>query len=195
MLRAENAAKSLCSISSNSSAYIRLAHPAHRLPPYLHIQARSDWYNTAMSCMALESFTLPSRVRGNHGSRRAVFSDFEAILNAEGNQNIFELSFSILSRAKPASQTNGTLNGHSFANGTSKHEDEAPEATELDIDLTPCSSSSSRPTHVQNFGQVLVSRGPENDPEITKMLYEPQRRGYGSSTNFERYLYLLLLLS
>ena len=74
--------------------YIPIRMPAGSLPPYLQINQDSPWHTGALLSMALESMTLPSRMRRieNQG---ATLADLEAILNSNGNQKIAQLQYSI----------------------------------------------------------------------------------------------------
>lgn len=147
LLRSENAARTLHSIASQSSAYIRIANPAPIIPSYVHLLQTSDWYTSALTGMAIESLTFPTRCR----VRRSNIADFEAILNVEGNQNIHELSAKVAITGQ--NQLNDCQNGTIHRPSDSSHE--------LDIRFAPEINDVTSPSHgqVRDFGQVLVSRG------------------------------------
>lgn len=94
MLRTVNAAKSIYEISSHASLYMPLAIPLLRLPSYVQLARRSLWQTSALLSTALESMTLPSRLRSG-GGRRGRLDDMEAALNVNGNQRIANVQMSI----------------------------------------------------------------------------------------------------
>lgn len=104
---------------------------------------QSEWQTTALLSSALETVTLPSRLRPYH--------DFEASLAGDdGRHNIFELQ--------------STINPEKDA--LSDNNDELPKAkTEFDIDFT-YDGEDKKSHHI--FNQVQVLRGNELEQESTK---------------------------
>ncbi|KAL8733133.1 MAG: hypothetical protein Q9166_002325 [cf. Caloplaca sp. 2 TL-2023] len=94
IIRTVNTAQSLQAISALASMYIPLAVPSY-LPPYMRLEQSSQWHVSGLLSMAVESLTLPSRQKPG-GLRRGLLSDFEAALNANGNQRIAELQCSVI---------------------------------------------------------------------------------------------------
>lgn len=94
MLRTVNAARSIYEISAHSSMYMPLAIPSLGLPSYLQLTRGSLWQTSALLSTALESMTLPSRLRPG-GGRRGHLNDMEAALNVNGNQRIANVQMSI----------------------------------------------------------------------------------------------------
>lgn len=94
MLRTVNAARSIYEISAHSSMYMPLTLPSLRLPSYLQLARSSLWQTSALLSTALESMTLPSRLRPD-GGKRGRLDDMEAALNVNGNQRIANLQMSI----------------------------------------------------------------------------------------------------
>ncbi|KAJ5676611.1 uncharacterized protein N7477_002244 [Penicillium maclennaniae] len=111
---------------------------------YLQVDRRSRWQTTALMCSAVETVTLPSRLRPYH--------DFESSLAGDdGTHNIYEL------------QT--TFNPREHGHKSPTKEDGSPQAEiEFDIDFT-YGGESSKSAHI--FNQVQVMRGdePENVTE------------------------------
>ena len=105
-MRMINAAKSLYEISSRGSMYIPLSIPSKPLPRCLHLERDSQWHTSALLSMALESVTLPSRLRADHG-KRGLLDDMLPPLNANGHQRIAMLSCSLPDTA--ISESNGTM--------------------------------------------------------------------------------------
>ncbi len=79
----------------HASMYIPLSIPPTQLPQYVHFDRNSQWHTSALISAALESTTLPTRLRHNI-SKRGFFDDLEAALNVNGNQRIAQLQCSML---------------------------------------------------------------------------------------------------
>ncbi|KAJ5578683.1 uncharacterized protein N7459_007647 [Penicillium hispanicum] len=138
-----NKAKSLYSISPQSTLYVPIVDIPQKLPGYLHVDRQSEWQSSALISSALETVTLPSRLRPYH--------DFEASLAGDdGRQNIFELQSTI----NPKNHERKPLN----------EEEASKPTTEFDIDFTYDEDQSKSP-HI--FNQVQVMRGgePRETPE------------------------------
>ena len=94
LLRLTNAARTLKEMSTHASMYIPLSLPA-RLPEYIQIDHESQWHTSAMLSMALETMTLPSRIKENE-FEHGFLNDMEATLNLNGNQRIAWAQCSVL---------------------------------------------------------------------------------------------------
>lgn len=105
-----------------------------KLPRSIQVDRQSEWQSTALLSSALETVTLPSRLRPYH--------DFEASLAGDdGRHNIFELQSTI----NPENEDTGA------------NDDEIPKAkTEFDIDFT-YDGEKGKSHHI--FNQVQVLRG------------------------------------
>lgn len=111
-----------------------------RLPNYLQVDRHSEWQTTALISSAVETVTMPSRLRPYH--------DFESSLTGDdGTHNIFEL------------QTSFNPGEHGKKLPT-KEDGRAKAENDFDIDFT-YESESSRTAHI--FNQVQVMRGSENE--------------------------------
>ncbi|KAJ5682858.1 hypothetical protein N7462_006023 [Penicillium macrosclerotiorum] len=133
-----NKARSLYSISSQSNLYVPLIDIPQRIPSYLNVDRYSEWQKTALLSSAVETITLPSRIRSH--------DDFEASLAGDdGRHNIFELQ--------------ATINPEAGSdNAPSCKEDGQPKAqTQFDIDFTYDGESK----NATIFNQVQVMRGCE----------------------------------
>ncbi|KAJ5925901.1 hypothetical protein N7454_007411 [Penicillium verhagenii] len=138
-----NKAKSLYSISPQSSLYVPIVDIPSRLPSYLSLDRQSRWQTTALISSALETVTLPSRLRPYH--------DFEASLAGyDGRHTIYELQCSI--------------NPQDSDDKSSAEEDGRPKAqSEFDIDFT-YGEDDGKNAHI--FNQVQVTRGHERGNSI-----------------------------
>jgi hypothetical protein len=81
--------------------------PSTPFPAYLTIDPRSPWHVSALFSTALESMTLPSRLRIKNGQRQTL-DEIAGALNVNGNQNIAKLQMSIGPDSEPP-KTNGEL--------------------------------------------------------------------------------------
>ena len=82
-------------MSTYASIYVPLSMPTALLPKYVHLDRNSQWHTSALMSTAVESMTLPSRLRSDI-QRRGLLSDLEAALNINGNQRIAQLQCSIV---------------------------------------------------------------------------------------------------
>lgn len=74
--------------------YIPISDPPIQLPAYVCMDRSSQWHTAGLLSIALESVTLPSRLRASNG-RWWMLNDFEAALNVNGNQRIAKLECSL----------------------------------------------------------------------------------------------------
>ena len=94
--RTMNAARMIHEMSTHRSMYTPLSIPPTQLPQYVHLDRKSQWHTSALLSAALESVTLPTRLR--HGiQNRWSTNDLEAALNVNGNQRIAQLQCSMFS--------------------------------------------------------------------------------------------------
>ena len=94
-LRSVNAARMIHEMSTQASMYIPLSLPRTQLSRHLHLDRSSQWHISALLSAALESATLPTRLRRD-GQQRGFVDDLEAVLNVNGNQRIAQLQCSML---------------------------------------------------------------------------------------------------
>lgn len=81
--------------------FIPMTIPSSTLPSYVMLAPRSQWHVSGLLSTALESMTLPSRLR----AKRETLDELASALNVNGNQNMAKLRMSI--------DQNTALNGHS----------------------------------------------------------------------------------
>lgn len=149
----------------------------HRLPDYLNVDRQSEWQTSAVISSAVETVTLPSRLRPYH--------DFEASLaGSHGTHKILELQSTIAQREQ----------GH---NKQAAKEGSSQAETEFDIDFT-YDGKYSKTAHI--FNQVQITRGDEPGPAVvsaesgdTGHLRKP--RLYNSEPMLQRCVLLLLGLT
>ena len=170
-IRLGNAARSMRSLAQQSSAYISLNTAPKPVPGHINLQGRSEWLTSAFLCLAVESATLPSRLRDTR-TRQTTLSLLEDGLNTNGRQTLFELQMSVDKAfdSVPDNQVNGFSNG--FHDGRSSYATEL-DSVGLDISLlpraqgTPCSN-----LHV--FSQIDTRRS--KDARVPTEGVSPEER-------------------
>ncbi|KAJ5458633.1 hypothetical protein N7475_010021 [Penicillium sp. IBT 31633x] len=167
-----NKARSLCSIAPQASLYAPIIDIPHKLPGYLHVDRQSEWQKTALIASAIETVTLPSRLR--------PYQHFEASLAGEdGTHTIFELQSSIGKINTDDSRTKEPSNEDALAK---------PE-TEFDIDYA-YDGEYNNGAHI--FNQIQVNRGdePERDSESAEdrdLGHARKLRRYNSESMLQRF--------
>lgn len=168
-----NHAAALASITSQASLYVPLSVPA-RLHESVSLDRSVLWHTSALVSSAIESVTLPVRLRGDGGRRVPVLSDWEEALNDNGRRRIGEVA---METGKSSSSAQSMSNGSGvMANGAQADarikesdpvlEDEETEQdaanTPLPIDMFKPTASSLRSTQVyrpRTFARLDVLRG------------------------------------
>jgi hypothetical protein len=90
--------------------------PSDNLPAYITLDQNSSWHVSALISTALESMTLPSKLKSKNGMRETL-DELAAALNVNGNQNIAKLQMSIGSVSKPVQQNDHGRSGRLAVHG------------------------------------------------------------------------------
>jgi len=90
-LRLSNTARAISDIAPQASLFIPMTMPSKVLPTYVMLDPRSQWHISGLFSTALESMTLPSRLK----AKRETLDQLGSALNVNGNQNIAKLRMSI----------------------------------------------------------------------------------------------------
>lgn len=142
-----------------------------KLPGHISVDRHSEWQRSALLSTAVESVTLPSRLRPYH--------DFEASLAGDdGRHNIYELQ-STLHPEEPTENAS-----------TSEVEDSPKAQTKFDIDFTYENENFETATI---FNQVQVMRGSKTTktsaqpPESGDIAHLRKLRLYNSEPMLQRY--------
>ncbi|OCL03467.1 protein DML1 [Glonium stellatum] len=169
-----NTARSLHDIPEQASVYIPVSNSPLKTPPYLSMSLSSQWHTSAMQAVALESMTLPSRLKSSSG-QRGTLQDMEEAFNSSGKRKIAKLELSI---ADPDVLEGGAEAKAEHAKKvtsqqTQRDGDNSSETklAEFDIDVfTSDYRTTSRKHHKkeQVFGRAEASRGEWDAPEGTK---------------------------
>lgn len=165
-LQLANVAQSIFSIDPSASMHIPLASIPASLPSYVSLDGSSRWHTSALAAAAMESLTLPTRLRSNQASR-ATFDNLESTLNGDGMRRIAATSLSI--KDPSTLEQDAQPNGHSdprMTNGHTHTDDDDDDDSTPDIELFPHLIPSntlnrgrnSRRTHL--FSKTSSLRGP-----------------------------------
>ena len=150
-----------------SSLLIPTALPSGRHPSYINLDTSSSWHTSALISTAIETVTLPSRLR--HDPNRDTLGTMTDLLNVMGKQTVASLQMGV--NHVPEA-------GHGDVN----------DVVHLDIDFSPPDElSSSRQNGIKKphlFGQTVVSRGPcsDNEPNAEENGEEVIRRRHAQQS-------------
>ncbi|KAL6238933.1 hypothetical protein BDW75DRAFT_199932 [Aspergillus navahoensis] len=149
--RETNKARSVYSISPEATMYAPIIDPPSLLPSTIRIDNNSEWYTSALISIAMESVTLPTRLR--------TYQNFESLLAGDDSiRRIFELQASIVPPAEDHKNVR-TKTTKPLDKVESSELESSKMKTEFDLDFTYGSSSDK--SHV--FNQLQVLRGVESD--------------------------------
>lgn len=190
-------------MSTHASMYVPLSIPPTQLPQYVHLDPNSQWHTSALLSAALESITLPTRLR-HDPEKRGFVDDLETALNVNGNQRIAQLQCSLLGpeNAPPliGIPRGSTDDRATSGNNTLLVEEDGLKLAEpkLDMDLSHCNARSASPFATQHdrsdhfFGavesvrtKIEAARDEEKDEEIT---YGRKRRRFAGLPVIKRFV-------
>ncbi len=203
LLKTVNSARTMNEMATHASLYIPISIPPGPLPEYVQLNRDSQWHTSALLSAALESMTLPSRLRPDT-QKRGLLGDIEAALNVNGNQRIAQLECSIMDpEVEPPKLTNnyGTRDDRapSRTSHTMIEEDGKSIKSYFNISLSDgdlVSSSSVSRTHrasEHTFGAVQILRGRNEifkaeDTDDDGITYARKRRRFAGLTVVERFV-------
>ncbi|KAI9043010.1 misato family protein [Aspergillus affinis] len=169
-----NKARTICNISPQSSLYTPIIDPPSRLPSTINLNPHSQWYTSALISSAMETVTLPTRLRPYH--------DFEASLAGDDSiHRIFELQSSILRTVDDEKQS-------SNSKGSNEGDESSKVQKEFDLDFS-YDSLDSNTSHI--FNQLKVRRGIEGTedkiPSMKDLSLIRKERTYNSEPNFQSF--------
>ncbi|KAK3368134.1 tubulin nucleotide-binding domain-like protein [Podospora didyma] len=170
MLRLGNKAKSLSEIYKQASIIVPLSVPS-RLPRSISLDPSSQWHTSALLATAIESITLPSRLKD--ATNRDTLGSIVELLNPTEKQTIADLQMSFSSSEEAAEDSSRTPGRQSSStNGfLLPDDDNLSEGIKLDINFTPSDQIDlyARQIQQQNgfrnprvFNQVISRRGYNN---------------------------------
>jgi hypothetical protein len=150
-------------LAEQSSVYVPISNKPTGLPSYLTMDGSSSWHIGAMQAVALESITLPSRLRSSENGR-ASLGNLEEVINSTGKRRIAKLEMSVadpavLSEEASAHITQPEKSGSTVSRQTSDDDDQLADF-DIDVFTKDYRNSSSRIGKKEHiFGRVESSRG------------------------------------
>jgi len=185
-LKLSNTARSLSEIASQASIFIPMTMPSAALPSYVMLDPKSQWHVSALLSTAMESMTLPSRLKLRDGAIQTL-DHIASALNINGNQNIAKLRMSIdqkctsvvngrhrVGRLEVRAQSRDSRLPSQVRSNDEPDIAEGDDVTTFDMDFFPAEAAeqgrgrwSVKKTHV--FGQAENYRGDEDTEENEKM--------------------------
>jgi hypothetical protein len=132
----ENSSKSLHALAEHSSVYIPVSNKPNKVPSYLSMDGSSSWHAGALQAVALESITMPSRLRSSN-ARGGTLQDLEETFNGTGKRRIAKLELSIADPevlAEKSSEQTSRAEKVSSTVPQRTSEADVDQLTEFDID-------------------------------------------------------------
>lgn len=146
--REMNKARSIYNISPQSSLYTPIIDPPSHTPSTMQFDPKSEWHTTALISSAMESVTLPTRLRRYH--------DFESSLAGDdGTRKILELQSSIIPDNENVERDLSVSKRPLTETKASEQEAPKPQ-TEFELDFSYDGHGSGN-SHI--FNQLQVWRG------------------------------------
>ncbi|KAE8380635.1 tubulin domain-containing protein [Aspergillus bertholletiae] len=171
-----NKARTIYSISPQSSLYTPIIDPPSHIPGKVYFDPQSEWQTTALISSAMESITLPTRLR--------QFHDFESSLAGDdGTHKIFELQSSVVTD----DGTNPPLKESLTESKTSGQGIVKPQA-EFELDFTYDGQGSNN-SHIFNQLQVWRGTKPDQDESVLQedIGLSRKQRYYNSAPMLQSY--------
>ena len=164
-----NSARSIQSLAQQASAYVTVSTSPASLPGYVDLDGPHDWISSALMVTAIETVTLPSRLR-QIGGRQASLSLLAEMLDTDGKQNVFELAVSVPQRMF-SEQANGSADGGKSTLATEDTERPLADSPHtapavLDIRFATELLRRSQGTSAHIFSQALIQRGLIDNSEV-----------------------------
>ena len=164
-----------------------MANNPARLPSYLSLDSTSQWHVGALQSVALESMTMPSRLRSSE-NRRGTLQDLEEAFNSTGKRRIAKLEMSI---ADPnvLSETSSHQIDHGQKVGPQASEGDGDQLSDLDFEFfskdyrVATSARANKKEHI--FGRAEAARGEWNVPDGFGRGTDPHNR-FGDGPTVQR---------
>ncbi|KAK3356990.1 tubulin domain-containing protein [Lasiosphaeria hispida] len=162
MLRLANKARAITEMYKQASVVIPLALPAS-LPRSIVLDRTSYWHTSALLASAIESITLPSRLKDP--ANRDTLSNMADTLNTMGKQNVAGLQMSVADPDEAASPPTPSTDPRAPGGGWQITEDHLSEGLSLDLHFTPSDElnphrrTATTPKPPRVFSQLIASRG------------------------------------
>ncbi|KAF2728617.1 protein DML1 [Polyplosphaeria fusca] len=185
-----NASRSLHVLAEHSSIYVPVSNNPAKTPSYLQLDSNSPWHIGAMQALALESITIPSRLRSSD-ERRGTLQDLEETINSTGKRRIAKLEMSIADPdvldEKSERQIAQAEKSGSMGSGLDDKDGEQLFRFDIDVFSRDYRGVQSKPFKKEHiFSRVESTRGDWNLAEHGRGL-EPHDR-YSEGPTVQRYV-------
>ncbi|KAL1838142.1 hypothetical protein VTJ49DRAFT_2993 [Mycothermus thermophilus] len=212
LLRLTNKARSLTEFYKHASIVIPLTIPDARdllssssSPSRIHLDGTSAWHTSALLAAAVESATLPSRLRDP--LRRDTLGNMADLLNTMGKQRVAGLQMGFPSPPPPL-PTNGAQEGtaRQQPRRCKLSEEDLAEGVRLDMRFTPSDQLDAPSARLNGFygvskprvfSQLVAARGYDDDEmyeeteevdeagrRVRRSSYEPVTKSYTTPLGF-----------
>ncbi|KAK4044733.1 tubulin domain-containing protein [Parachaetomium inaequale] len=188
LLRLANKARTITELYKQASIMVPLAVP-ERLASRVKLDLGSQWHTSALLAAAVESATLPSRLRDP--LKRDTLGAMADVLNVMGKQSVAGLQMRF---------ARSDAEGQKDSRQRKLSEEELSEGVQLDIRFTPSDqldsyARSSRFDRPRVFSQLVASRGYDDEEggdvemdeagrRVRRSSYEPVTKSYNSDLRF-----------
>jgi hypothetical protein len=146
-----------------------MSNSPSKIPSYLSLDAKSPWHIGALQSIAVDTMTLPSRLRSPNGLH-STLQALEETINNTGKRRIAKLALSVadpdILSDKAASQEEKSSTSNFRLTSNTNGDNEEEKMTNFDIDVftkdyrVPGPKPRGRKEHV--FGRAEASRGEWN---------------------------------
>jgi hypothetical protein len=188
-----NSARSLNVLAEQSSVYIPMSNNPVKLPSYLSLDSTSSWHISAMQSIAMESMTIPSRLR----SSRGTLQDLEETVNSTGKRRVAKLEMSVADpdvlSEKSSTRIDGAKKvGSLISPQDSEKNDDRITSFDMEFftkDYRVANTKGHKKEHI--FGRAESSRGDWNVSEDGGRIRDPHDR-YNKGPALQRFYTPLL---
>ncbi|OAL68258.1 hypothetical protein A7C99_0659 [Trichophyton rubrum] len=159
-LASANLARSVSEIGSQVTAFIPIADLPSRIAPYVKPDLRHTWYSSALISLALESISLPTRLRGHEALDlwEIASRDSRNIYHLESTVGTQELSGFATDRGGSGQDISGSGVSHGHDDDDDGHQEKLKQ---FDVELSPRGLASTHDSRV--FHQLSVRRDRTSD--------------------------------
>lgn len=134
----------MCGIVPQASLYIRMSDPPQGLPGSITLDRRSEWQTSALLATAMETMTLPSRLKHRNESCTTL-SELADFLKSSGNQAIAKLSLGIGSCMRLDDNRQGNLEQEQGFQAEGTLDSFLASVDPLEIELFPGANGTAKP--------------------------------------------------
>ncbi|KAI0997660.1 hypothetical protein K3495_g10527 [Podosphaera aphanis] len=174
-----NSAKSIAEIAPQATLFTPIALPSKGLPRNVTMDQNSQWHVSALLSLAVETMTLPSRLKPSN-SGRATLDQLFSSLNVNGNQKIAMLRMSIDPKATTDDcQPDKDQRISGATNGDTDSALPKSDPQSFDIDFFPTETGEQfkrRPKKKYIFSQLESHRIKSDSPRSVKCKIDKESR-------------------